>query len=277
MNVFLSEFKRMFIEKKLIYILIFLMFTFFIIAILNFIPVKMYGNNYTNGLNVWGFFLKSRIMTTFIVLFPVLIYCGSFGDDVETNFISNIIIRTGFKKYFTNKYLVTVLSGGILYFATSIVTFYLSWMIFGINPLDKSLKNALKIKLFDNYLFDLNSTNHNFIIYSIIISCILFILGIIYSSVGFLISLYTNNKMLIFGVSILSLRLYEQTVYTYAPLLGPFLNINRDEFYFRFSIFDALGYYSVMNSIVNSLILFSIIIFLIILKYHKLKKIYNEG
>lgn len=276
MNVFLSEFKRMLMEKKIIYIFIFLIFLFLIIVSLDFIPAKIYGE-YCSALSVWQGFLNSRIMTGFIALFPVFIYCGSFGDDVETNFINNIVLRSGFKKYFINKYLVTVLSGGLLYFVTSIVTFYTSWLMFGINLTDESLKDVIKIKLFNNYLFGGYITIPNLVMYSIIVSCVLFLLGIIYSSVGFLISLYVNNKVFIFGISVLSLRLYEDTVFTFSPILGPFLNIEHSKFYSIASIFNSLGGYSNINALASNLIIFSIIIFIIIIKYYQFKKIYSEN
>lgn len=276
MNVFLSEFKRLFIEKKVIYTYLFLISTFYILVIFMYFSIKISGT-VVDGLNFWKNFLNSRLLTTFVPLFPILIYCGSFGDDVENKFINHIILKTGFKKYFINKYLVTVLSGGLLYFILSLTTFYISWLSFGIDPSDKNLKNSLSIKMFKNYLFSGDISANKLIMYSIVVSLMLLILGIIYTSIGFLISLYTNNKMLIYGVSILSLRLYESTIYTYAPILSGLFKLNSQQFYSKFSIFMYLGSYSDIKYISNSILMFFIISFIIIFKYYKLQNIYNKG
>ncbi|NLZ49070.1 MAG: hypothetical protein GX895_09865 [Clostridiales bacterium] len=58
-----------------------------------------------------------------------------------------------------------------------------------------------------------------------------------------MISLFTDNRMLIYGLSVLSLRLYEDTLYIAKEKLTGLMDINGYAIYLNYSLFNQLGYY----------------------------------
>lgn len=119
----------------------------------------------------------------------------------------------------------------------------------------------------------INIAFSNPFIYVLFVSALLFMLGMIYSSIGFFVSLYTNNKILVYSIAVLSLRLYEALIYLLSQVASLLLGCDSSNLYLIFSIFNGLGVYNTFSSISNNLIIFIIVLYLIM---QKMKKIENN-
>lgn len=269
MKYFKIEFLRAIREKKFIYIIIFMVLMSIIITAPNFLPNQIsywYSDCDVklaiNPILVWKGFLNSRLMTTFIVLFPILIYTHSYIDDIQYRYINNIAIKINFITYYKNKLQVCMLLGGSLFFIQSIVSYFIMTIIYSSNATYNS-----------EYIFSFLGFNIIFtnpILYVFFISTLLFLLGMVYSTIGFFVSLFTNNKILVYSISVLSLKLYESIIYFISRILRVFLGDSSSDLYLSFSIFSDLGTYTSANVITNNIILFFIIIYCI---SYKIKKI----
>ncbi|GKX68911.1 hypothetical protein [Inconstantimicrobium mannanitabidum] len=270
MNYFKVELKRALKEKRILYLIIFLV----IMSVLSPMPSFMqkqiaYWHDTKNiqlGINpvdVWMDFIgRSRLMTTFIVLFPILVYSHSIVDDLQYKYINNILLKVSFKVYYKTKLLVCMILGGSIYFITSILCFGLSCIIYG---------GKESILYGGHYTFSLFGNEivfGNSIIYLIFISFILFILGSIYAAIGFFIGLYTDNKMLVYSISVLSLSMYDEIVYLISQLMGSRAN----SFCNTFSIFSGSGGYNSEKVIIINLILFIIILSVMSSKIKKIER-----
>lgn len=276
MRLFFLELRRALKEKNFWIVIIFLIAMSILVTLPNFLPEKLAvlhdSTKQTklsyNAVDILKFYLSSRIMTSFIVLFPVIIYAHSFVDDMNTKYINHIVLRIGFKNYFINKFLTCAFLGGLSLTITSICAYSLYNIIY-----TNSANN--------NFHFVFNLVNYKINFYNpteylIFINIILFFFGAIYASVGFLISLYTDNKMIIYGLSTLSLRLYEDIIYLLSHFLGFITGKNYTVYYFTYSIFSNLGEYSDWKLIFVHIALFVIIVQAIKTRYIKISLEYIQ-
>lgn len=266
------EIKRILMEKRFHVTILLLVSTAIIMTFPNFLPEKIDYINSTstqkiltfNDIIVWKSSLGTRMMTAFLPLFPVIIYGHSLVDDIESGYANQIIKNIGYKKYYTSKLISSIISGGLCLFLTSILLYCLLRIIYftGIDMenLDKALNLKYEFKLIKTITFSSK------LLYVLFISSILFILGTIYASMGFLVSLFTNNKMLIYTIPIFGLRIYEDIVYLISLILSKVFSENYgNNFYISYSIFFELGNYNDGKFIFNSILL-GIVIFMIIKK-----------
>lgn len=272
MHYFKIELKRALKEKRLFYLIIFLVIMSALLSIPNYMPSQIdYWYDTKNiklGVNpveVWEGFLSSKLMTTFVVLFPILVYSHSIVDDLQYKYINNILFKVSFKVYYKTKLLVCMILGGSIYFITSILSFGMFFIIY---------KGKESILSSEQYVFSLFGNKVIFtspLIYLIFVSFILFILGAIYAAIGFFVGLYTNNKMLIYSISVLSLCIYEGVAYLTSQLAGIFIGNRASSLYGTFSIFLDLGMYHSEKVIINNLILFIIIVYAMSSKIKKVE------
>lgn len=274
MHFFIVELTRALKEKRFYIITFFLIGMSLIVTFPTYLPKQIdywysAGNEIKSftSIDVWKMFLNCRLMTAFIVLFPILIYSHSIIDDLNYKYINNIILKVNFKVYFRAKLLVCMFLGGLTYCVTSLASFGLYNIIYSGQTLDI---NSVQ------YTFLLFGYEINFgspVSYVIFISIILFVLGAIYSSIGFLIGLYTENKMLVYSISALSLHIYEGTIYAISRLCKLIIGERASSLYMSFSVFAELGVYATHTVIFNNLVLFIIILYVMSIK---LKKIENS-
>lgn len=275
------EMKRSLMERRfqiivlfLVIISIFMSFPIFLPEKINYINSNISDIKLTfNDIDVWKRSLGTRMMTAFLPLFPALIYGHSLVDDIETGYADHIMKKIGYKKYYISKLVSSMILGGGCLFLTSILSYFLLRIIYftgvDMDKLDSVLNLKYEFQGFSNMVFS------NKFLYVLFISSILFILGAIYAAVGYLISLYTKNKMLIYTVPVLSLRIYEDFVYLISLIISKVTGNDESSFYSAYSIFSGLGDYSSGRFLFNSL-LFSLVIFGII-RYKLAKQMKCEG
>lgn len=275
MRIFLLELKRALKERNFYILIIFLLFLSIAVTLPNYISIQLqhaYGNasfgvSNLNIMDIWNCFLSSNLMTIFIAVFPVLIYSHSLVDDISSKYINNIILKISFKDYFKSKLLVCLLLGGLAYLIVSIGSFLLIKVIYTSGTLDGN----------SEFIFFGASFQLDFLEYLILVSLILFFIGMVYAAVGFLVSLYTNNKVLIYTIAAFSLRIYEDVLYGISQFIGLVTGTDGQLLYSNFSVMLGLGSYHNQKLIVLNMILFIIVLLFIEKRYNQLEARILEG
>ena len=209
MRVIITEYKRMFYEKKLVTLLV---ITLVYIIICSSFRWLRYRLDYPyeelhyqlSAFYLWQMNMEEGFMTMILKIMPPLIYVFSFLDDKKCGIDQQICIRTHGNRYYLIKY-ITAISGGMLYNFLVVLMMYFS-MYFclstgsrGFNELDRT--DALVGRFFEG------NTAMGFV----------FMIAVSYAFVGgvccamsFDISLWVENRVLICLVPYMIFKMMEQ-------------------------------------------------------------------
>lgn len=196
MRILITEFKRMFYEKKLIGLLLGTIAYVTICSLFFNLRFRLdYGyveaSYEQSGFKLWQDNISEVYVTMLMQIIPTMIYIFSFMDDMKNGIDNQICIRNKSNTYYTMKY-ITVISGGMIYNFLSVILLYfpinylLSTGDYKINYLDR--ESALVGNFFKG------NTAFEFII--IIALCYAFVGGIC-AAMSFVISIWTDNRVLV--------------------------------------------------------------------------------
>ena len=196
MRILITEYKRMFYEKKIIYLTIITITYVTICCLLHWLRFKLDYDyvevNYEmSGFYLWQMNIDESFMTALMKIIPPMIFVFSFMDDRKYGIDNQICMKTRSNIYFVIKYIV-IISGGMLYNFFVVALVYIPVYCFlstgdtQFNYLDRS--NALVGNLFNG------DTAFEFII---IIAIYYALVGGICAGMSYVISCWIDNRVLV--------------------------------------------------------------------------------
>lgn len=197
MKILITEYKRMFFEKKIIWFLI-ISVTYIITCVLffNLRFILDYGYESTqrgiSALYLWQYALYSEGYAYVLAsIVPGLIYVFSFMDDRKYGFDGLICVKTRSDRYYTMKYIAAITGGMIYNFLTIVLTyialhFFLATGDYSWNDLDR--QNTLIGKYFAG-----NSAME--FVFTVAVGFAF--LGGVQAAMSYVISIWLDNRVLV--------------------------------------------------------------------------------
>lgn len=210
MRTLMTELKRMFYEKKMVWLLGVTVIYVMICCSFRWLRYQFdyhYDEMHYNlsAFYLWQMNMDESFMTVLMKIMPSLVYGFSFMDDQKNGIDNQICIKNHSNIYYKAKY-ITVITGGMLYNFLSVILIYfpiyfcLSTGNRGWNYLDRS--DALVGRFF------IGSTAIEFIL--LIAVCYAFVGGVC-SAMSYVMSMWIDNRVLICIMPYIIFKILEQT------------------------------------------------------------------
>lgn len=128
MRTLIIEFKRMFFEKKIVWLLVITVIYVMVCSLfwnLRFKLDYVYGQTSykESAFKLWQSTMGENFMTVLMQIMPSMVYIISFMDDRKNGIDNQICIRNHSNIYYAAKY-ITVITGGMLYNLLSVILIY---------------------------------------------------------------------------------------------------------------------------------------------------------
>lgn len=196
MRTIITEFKRMFFEKKIIWLLIVTVIYVVVCSMFWELRFKL-DYNYVevhykaSAFKIWQDTMCKSFVTVLMNIVPTMIYLFSFMDDRKNGIDNQICIKTYSNNYYIAKY-ITVITGGMLYNLLSVILIYFPiYFLFsrgndGWNYLDRT--DALIGKYF---------TGNTAIEFVLLVALSYAFVGGVCAAMSYVISMWTDNRVLV--------------------------------------------------------------------------------
>lgn len=240
----------------------------YVICVMGIIGVLIWGsmNNTAQILDNTIIFLlwwsTYTIRSVIIIPFCTIPYAGCFCEDLEYNYVRQVVIRGNLLSYCISKVVAIVISA-ISAFVIGMGSFVslLSVLIPWIDLSDSVYQTAVQRGSFHNVL-----SNGNYFIYSLLFAFQLGMLFAILALISACASLYIANKLLVWSIPLLAY--YSMMEYSFILFKGSAIANPEMIFTGRYNIFNN----DLLSFIYSVFVMLIIIILLTVVVYRKLKR-----
>lgn len=208
MRTLITEFKRMFFEKKIIWLIVITVIYVTICSSLHWLRFKL-DYDYVkvhykqSAFYLWQMNIGESFMTVLMNIVPCMVYVLSFMDDRKNGIDNQVCMRSQNNIYYMAKY-ITVIIGGMLYNFLCVVLIYIPLYYLlstgneGWNYLDRTAA------VVGNYF-----TGNTAMEFVLIIAVGFAIVGGVCAAMSYVISMWIDNKILVCIMPYIIFRILE--------------------------------------------------------------------
>lgn len=196
MRTIITEFKRMFFEKKLIWLTVFTVTYVIACSLFFWLRFKLdYGySEYCTEMSafyLWQMNMNESFVSALMKIIPSMVFVFSYIDDRKNGIDNQICIRSHSNIYYAVKY-ITVAAGGMIYNFLSIVLIYFS-LYFTLSTGDNGWNYLDRANTLISGFFNGNTA----IQFVLLIAAGYAFIGGICAAMSYVISMWIDNRVLI--------------------------------------------------------------------------------